>query len=428
MTRRTTALGTSGRLIAASLGLGVVLAVPACSEEGKNPAGRPGGSAGTGGEPPTDASADSGVRIDRRTVLASLADNAVRATLGEFTTAAEALATATSTYAGSLGEPDRDAARQAWRDAAAVWQRAELMQLGPAGDMTKTPGGEDYRASIYSWPVVNHCFVDQETVAGDYADTTTFAQENVNRLGLDALEYLLFVDSPGNACAPQATINTSGQWAALGEPGVTQARADYGAALAQILVGEAKALQTAWDPAGGNFRHELVQAGAGGTVYESLKEAYDAVYTAMIYLDTEVKDMKVARPAGLVMECTAATCPEDLESQVAHASKAHVRANLEGFQLLFHGGKPADNLLGLDDLLREHGADDLAASMASDIVAALAAVDAIEEPTLVEALEKDRDSVVALHAAIKKITDQLKSQLSAILDLEALGGQATDND
>ncbi len=405
---------------------GALAATGACSTDPRN------ASAGAGGAhtalPPTDASAESGVLIDRRTVLASLADNAIARTLDEFSSRADDLAAATAQYEQSQTDLARDHAREAWRGAMATWQRAEMMQLGPAGDMTATPGGADLRAAIYSWPVVNSCFVDQETVTGAYVDESAFATVTVNRIGLDAMEYLLFAASTSNTCAPQATINTSGDWAALGDAEVAARRAAYAAVAGRLVVEAARELRDAWAPNGGDFRHELVWAGSGGTVYASQKEAYDALYTALLYLDTATKDAKLGLPAGLAPECTTPVCPDRLESRHALASKAHVRGNLQGFQWMFHGGPPEDERLGLDDLLRVVGAADLARAMTEAIEAALATVDAIEEPTLDEALEKDRESVVALHAAVQALTTLLKSQLAVTLDLEALGGQAADND
>src|SRR5690606_29393153 len=104
---------------------------------------------------------------------------------------------------------------QAWREAMVLWQRAELTQLGPTGLMGSVLAGEDLRDEIYSWPLVNPCRIDQELVAKSYEDTDQLASALINLRGLDALEYLLFHDGPGNACAATVSINKDGSWDAI---------------------------------------------------------------------------------------------------------------------------------------------------------------------------------------------------------------------
>ena len=46
----------------------------------------------------------------------------------------------------------------------AAWQELEGLQIGPAGSSLSTIGGQDLRDEIYSYPNVNRCRSDQETV------------------------------------------------------------------------------------------------------------------------------------------------------------------------------------------------------------------------------------------------------------------------
>ena len=372
-------------------------------------------------------STDSGTEnTDRANVLRSFALNVVVPTFAEFADAAEALEAAVQDLVDTPGEEDAtEAARDAWLRASQVWQRAELMQFGPAGSMTGTPGGEDLRDTIYSWPLSNACFVDQETVSEGYRDTDALVARGVNRIGLDAMEFLLFADSTDNRCAPQATINTSGSWAELSASEVEEARAEYALVAAQLLVSDAEELQTRWED---GFSDELSNAGRGSEVFTSQKLAFDAVFTSLNYLDTVVKDMKIGLPAALVAGCSQASCLDRLESQDARVSLAHVRQNIIGFQWMFNGGEPGEDHFGIDDLLKAEDEESLATSIEDALAEALTAANEIEGDSLAEGISASPQKVEDLFDAIRGVTDLLKSQLATTLDLSLLGGQAADND
>ncbi|MSP25907.1 MAG: hypothetical protein EXR75_12255 [Myxococcales bacterium] len=410
---------------------GITLAV-SCVESHSTTHGPAASSAGpaSGAGPSSGAgSTGAGAGFDKHALLQNLGEHVVLATYQAFATEAKALASACDAWQSADTSEARAAARAdaqaAWRDAMKVWQSAELMQIGPAAPMS-TPGGQDQRDEIYSWPSVNACVVDQEIVKGEYATPSAFANKLVNARGLAALEHLLFDSDTKNACAPQNTINAAGTWSAiLGQ--LDSRRAAYAATLAILIEAKAVGLRDAWEPAGGNYADELATPGA---IYQaSAQQALNAVTNAMFYLDTELKDMKLAIPAGLSLDCATVTCPEALELREAGFSKAAVRANISGFQRLFHGGAPFETeALGFDDWLVAAGASELAAQMAADISAAIAAVDAIQDDDLKTTLANEPERVVAVYDAIKRVTDNLKTQFVTVLDLGLPDAAATDND
>lgn len=377
--------------------------------------------AGPSGVGPSSSSTGGG-SFDKSEMLNNLGAQ-IAGTCASFATAADALAAATQSYATSLSTADRDAARQAWRDAMDVWQRVEIMQVGPAGVKSAVLGGEDIRDEIYSWPLVNRCRVDQELVDGTYSDASAFATKLINVRGLDALEYLLFNDAATNACTAQSSINTSGSWNALTD--LAQRRADYAHTAAVLVAQQAAALDERWRATGGNFIAEL-QAPSG--TYADEQQVLNALSDAMFYLDTRTKDVKLAIPSGL-SDCAADVCPEALESTFAGYSKQQIVGNLQGFQILFLGGAPAElDALGFQDLLVALGQNDLADRMRLDIEGALAVAEAIEEADLTAALATDPESVRDLYFAVKKITDVLKSDFVTVLDLNLPKTAEGDND
>jgi hypothetical protein len=203
-------------------------------------------------------------------------------------------------------------------------------------------------------------------------------------------------------------------------------KAGFARAAAEDLRKYADTLAVAWDPAQGGFRDQLADAGADSTVYTTTQAGLNAVSDALFYLDVVAKDVKLARPLGL-MDCATSTCPELVEAPFAGRSIQNVRRNLFGFRKLFSGCNDGQGL-GFDDLLADVGQAAVADRIAKAVEAALAAVDAIEEPTLELALAQDIDSVRALHTALKAITDLLKTDFTTILDLGLPVGAEGDND
>jgi predicted lipoprotein len=352
--------------------------------------------------------------------LAAVGPSVVLPALADAREAATALQAAVQAWQQSGDAADRAAAQDAWRDTMRAWQRVEVLQIGPAASSLTAVAGADLRDEVYSWPTTNPCRVDQETVAGGYADAAFFDENLVNAYGLDALETVLFGDA-GNACPGQVDINADGTWDALGPEGVDAARADYAEVLVGGVVDRVGGLEQTWSPSGGDFSGQLALTNAA-TPYASEQEALNAVFDALFYLETRTKDRKVAQPLGL-RDCATERCPDDVELARSDAGLDAVIANIEGFRLLFTGGDD----IGLDDVLVELGHGDLAADLLDRTDAALAAARAVEGP-LEEAVVARPEQVEALNDALKAVADLLKGDLATVLSLEVPSEAAGDND
>lgn len=350
-------------------------------------------------------SSDAGAGIDAvqvRAVLEHLAENVVLATHERFATAAATLEGAADTYASTFADADRVAARDAWIEAMDLWQRLEMMQLGPAA-VTTRPGGRALRDEIDSWPLTNECRIDQEIVEGVFTDRDAFAMELVNVRGLDAMEYLLFYDGTDNACSPLGAINEEGTWAALGPDEIAGRRAAYAATLAYLVRVQADALADAWRPAGEDFAGALARADA--PPYPDPGVALNAVSDGLFYLDLVTKDQKLT-----------VTLPEEVESPHALRSREHALANVEAFQEIMLGAPPGTDAPGFDDLLRQVGEDELADRMEASLAGAVSALEAIGEP-LATAVVSQPAAVVAAREAVRLITDDLKGRFVTALFL-----------
>lgn len=343
----------------------------------------------------------------------------------EFQTAAVEL-DASARRSEAEGTPAaRDAARESWRKTIDAWERMEVFTFGPAA-MTGTPGGQDLRDPIYAWPLVNRCLIEQQLVDLTYTKPE-LATALVNTRGLGAAEYLIFYEPADNACAPTASLNTSGSWNALGAAEITKRRAAYARAIATDTVARGQKLVDSWDPAKGNFLGEIAGAGTAKT-YASQQMAFNAVSDALFYADLELKNEKVGIPAGLVPGCTTPPCVANVESPYAKRSKDHMRNNLVGVERLLKGCGTGASGLGFDDLLSAVGAETIAKKLDAQLADVRKAIDALKEPTFEEDLVKNAPGVKALFDALRAFSATLKAEFVTVLDLELPKPAASDND
>lgn len=360
----------------------------------------------------------------RGLLLLSFHEKVVLPTYVSFHAAVLELEQNVSAYASSLLPEEKTSAQEAWKVAIAIWQRAEVFQVGPAAVSESTPGGENFRDLIYSWPLINGCRVDQETLEGAYEDWPTFQSEPVNVQGLDALEKLLFDENLENECALLASINKTGEWAALSESEITQKRADYASALTQILIAQSEALQKSWEE---DFAPQLIHPGAGSLFADS-QASLDAISDSLFYFDKVTKDVKIAVPAG-VKDCTEESCPDQAESLYAGESLVFIRENVAGLEAVLWGGTPDDlEAYGWLDLLTALGAEDLANQLLDKIDGIVDALDSMDGDSLPGALANGKESSVVLHTRVVALTDLLKGPFLSTLNLEIPASAATDND
>ncbi len=380
----------------------------------------------------SDSSSPSGGDTDARgvtaeDVLRSLADNAFAPTFAEFAAEAAAFESAAQTYADAIAAGDDAAAAleaflPAYVSAQAAWQRAELFQVGPAAGSSGI-AGEFLRDEVYSWPATNTCRIDQEIVAGDYGDSDFTSARLVNVYGFDAIEYLVFNTSLENTCPPQLPINGEGEWAALGDAEIATRRAAYVAAIADDITTVADSLAATWAE-GGEWNGYLKDPSSGPL--ESVQKAMDEILRAMFYIDKQLKDTKIARPAG-IKDCSSDICLDELESGFARLSKELAVANVEGFQRLFWAGLDAEGGVGFDDLLASLGEGALGDEMLADAEGTIAALNGVEG-SFHDALVADGAALDASHAAVVELTDDLKGDFPAILMLNIPSEAAGDAD
>ncbi len=366
--------------------------------------------------------------FERSAMLKNLAENVIYPAVQEASTDATALTGAVQGYCSALATPGEAAARQqareAWKRAMASWQIVEVMQIGIAAD-----NGGALRDEIYGWPVASSCAVDQDVMLRRaQPDSFDISMRLINRRSLTALEYLLFAPTLEHTCADNAAPPG---WQELSGAERVAARCGFAIEVAADVGKRTAMVESAWDPKQGNFTGALAVAGTGGSSFARAQDAVNVVSDAMFYLDQITKDKKLAEPTGIAINRCGnggVICPAELESQYAHVSKENIEQNLVGFRRLFLGNDAEDRPgVGFDDFLDQLGAGTLRATMVADLEGALAALRAIPG-TLDAALLDSPEQVLELHARVKAVCDQMKSQFLTVLGLEIPNGAAGDND
>ena len=305
-------------------------------------------------------------------------------------------------------------ARNAWEDALAVWQRLEVMQIGPMASSLTAVGGRDLRDAVYSWPLTNRCLVDQRTLRRDFSSESFFDDVLVNSTGFDALETLLFSDPASHACPSQ--VISDAQWSDLGVSGIEEARAEYAAVLARRIASDVDDVADLW---ASEFATSLAKPGTADSLFTDELSAANALFDALFYLETHVKDQKLGWALGTTT-CGEDDCSSKLESPIAGRSSAWISENLSGFRALFTGG----NGMGLHDLLIIVEEPELADRVLDALDAADGAVAALDGPLD----QVDTTSLEEAHAAIKAVTDLLRTDVATVLMLQVPSEAAGDND
>lgn len=344
------------------------------------------------------------------------------ATLATLVSNAAALETSATDYCDTVkGSQDFTAieagVKAAWKVTVGNWQRLEALQFGPI----KTS-----RDQIYTWPLNSTCAVDQAVINAQ-VDGYNIANVVPQSRGLDALGYVLFESTLTHSC-PSTTTKTVG-WNDNTDTVKRTQRCEFAQKAAVDVKSRIAALQTDWLA----YVDGFVAAGTAESSIASQKDALKTLSDALFYLDKEVKDRKVAGPAGISADCSTEFCADDVEFRWAEYSKEAVIANLQSFKAVFEAG--------FDDLLIALDGESVSTAMTVANQGAIDGVSAVpgsfyqvisnaqSEIDCINLDEtKDIGKLCQSQADIKVITDQLKSQFLQLTSLSAPATAEGDND
>jgi predicted lipoprotein len=360
-------------------------------------------------------------------LLQNLTDNVIVPTYEKFAELTVAQESAIGGYCDALASQASNisemqtVAQESWREAMAVWQMAEVMQIGPLFE-----NNNSLRNKIYSWPNTSACAIDQDVVLAEQ-NGYDISSRTVSRKGLDAIEYLLFNPKLDHSCTVFGTEPPG--WNNRIDEDRISARCGLAKIAATELVSNGNELLAAWKgtTTETGYAAILKNAGQADSVFADVHDAVNDISDAIFYIDTLSKDAKLATPLGLFAnDCGLVPCVENVESRFAFNSLENVISNIRALTMIFLGGD-IDEGVGFEDYLIDVGASVTAQQMRGDLNTVTQFADGLEQ-SLTELLQQDPEQVQQLHDQLKKVTDNMKSDFIQSLALELPATSAGDND
>lgn len=296
---------------------------------------------------------------------------------------ATALDNAVSTLNSSTTDPNLEAARNAWRDLRATWEKSEAFLFGPVDE-------HEYDPDTDTWPVN---FNDMNALLADVSHDLSI--NDVRSLGRDLkgyhpLEYVLW--------------GTTGTKAASD---LTPREKTYMVSLATFLKETADKLYDDWQSGGGNYANDFLTAGTGSTVFVKKQDAFLQVVDAMTGICGEVGEGKMLEPFD-----TAAIDPvrgaQLVESPFSGNSVTDFKNNITGAYNVYLGKFTADGT-GLEDLVKAKNSA-LDVELQQKFNAAIESFNNITYPYGV-AISSQPNQCLATMNAINALADALENKL-----------------
>lgn len=332
--------------------------------------------------------------------------------------------------------------QESWKKAMTTYHKADVMRFGPAANVESTA-----MDGLYSFDGTDKCRVDLSLLQLNLFERLPRLDviNNYNVRGLDSLEPLFFADPDKSRCK---RVNPRLQkW--FDRPLLEREKevCRYSIHLLEDMQNKAQELAQAWSPRRGRYTEKLLKGEAGGPI-----EVTNSISQALFYLDTQIKDQKLAYPAGfdvrlqgVLTKCPDASCPDAREHPYAEFSLHSLEASLTGFKSLFMGTgfENQRNGFGLDDLLENRGHASIAEGLSNEIENALTQVRRLKKEHTMRELLTDIDptrcensdsqnrseEACALVWDLRGVTDLLKNDyLAALQDLSAPRQARGDND
>ncbi len=318
-------------------------------------------------------------------------------------------------YCDALGTSEEQAnrlvAQDSFKTAMSDLQASLLHSVGPSLE-------QDRMLQLYSWPLSSPCQIDLKL-----ANSLPSLNIAVNKRGLDALEYLLFVEPNANNSCPSSTTPVPADlldnFDALNTAEKQQRRCNFMIPVAADAQASAMILADAWDNSKGNYLNTLTET-------SNTKETLNRITDAMFYFEEVVKENKLDAPLGGAVTNASSICglgnlcPEAVESPHARTSKENVRANMLAFQALY--------LAGFDGWLKDEGKDVLAQSFGGSIQAVIDDIGGIggdfhdavtNDTTLMNNL---------LNGSVQDVSRALRFDVLLALGLDLPAGSQSDTD
>jgi len=280
-------------------------------------------------------------------ILVDFSTNVVQGSYNDLESKSAQLSDDIETLAAGVNASHLEACRTSWKSSRAAWEQTESFLFGPVST-------EDVDPRIDTWPV------DFNVLDAQLESDNEFTAEYIDGLledqkGFHAIEYLLF-GTDGNK-APEY---------------MTGRELEYLLALGQNLKNLTMQLAKGWNPSeAGNYHDLLTSAGNGNAPYETQRDAFLEMVSAMAGICDEVAN-------GKINEVYEAKDPTLEESPFSKNSITDFTNNIVGVRNVYLGKYTADGK-GLEDLVRKYNLQ-LDGKIKAAIDAAIAALSNISDP------------------------------------------------
>ena len=387
----------------------------------------------------TDSETDEDVVvIDRNAIMTNLVDNVF---IPNYKSTADSSAIfasnagALADYCGAIDTTEegskKTAAQTAWRDLMDKVQQTEIHIIGPA---LRNDGALQSRIHSYTSGSLRTCAIDQAVIQLNQSTDFSVTSRALNQRGMGAIEYLLFNDNLGHSCSSQ--VLTTSDWNALSETERKTQRCNLALVLAGDVADSSQLIHEEWTDVDSPYRAEFLTEG-------SRNENFQQITDALFYIESYTKSGKLGIPLGIDPKCSGITCPNLVESPYSESSLRNIKVNTQEFLRIFNGVSG----VGFDDLIADAGHADIANQFKSQSADVITRIDQIEtslsaqlatiltsndETICMNAFanpddESDLDAC-SLTGLLKRITDDLKIDFVAIVNVPVPGRVQSDND
>ena len=322
------------------------------------------------------------ITADYSTILNNTGENVILKTYEALAVNTGELEIATQSLEANPTAQNLEAAKAAWVKARSPWEQSEGFLFGPVDQ-------EGIDPSLDSWPV-NVTDLNNVLASGHALTVAFLAQQEGTLKGFHTIEFLLWGED-GSKPVEQFTAREF----------------EYLVAASGVLAEDAATLYNLWNPAGGNYIHNILTAGNGSLVYVSQKSALEEITNALIIIADEVGNGKINDPFSqqdLTLE----------ESRFSANSKADFANNMRSIRNIYIGSFESFGTgESLSDIIREKNAS-LDAHVLDEIQQAIAAIEAIPG-TFSEAVFNNPGAVSAAQQAVRALQSTLEAEVLPII-------------
>lgn len=329
---------------------------------------------------------DEPVEFDRGAMLDNMAFAVIKPQLTEMSTAIDNLDTYASTFVGAVSQSNLENLRGQLYVTYIRFQRIKMFDFGPIMDY-------GIKSAMNTYPT-DTAQIESNILSGSYLLESA---ENIDAIGLPALDYLLFYSETGtdNEVLNRFTIDPNFQNYQI-----------YLTDLTSKMKSEFELAYNNWD----SYANDFVTSD-GNDAGSSTSLIFN-----QFLIDLElIKNAKIGIPSG--QQTGGATLPSFVEAYYANTYSAELAIeNLRGLQHLFNGGSGK----GFDDYIKDVEDESITESLADKInnqfdhcINLLTAING----TLSNEIETNNSAISEIYQEIKKLVTYCKTDMASILGL-----------